>query len=335
MVRKIIVVPHDPIWPVRFRQEADWLSSIFGHEIVAIHHFGSTSIPDIYAKPIIDILVEVRDLDRIDMANESMIRLGYIPKGDFGIPGRRFFIKGDEENRTHHIHFYLAGHPEVKRHLDFRDFILSHPDSAKAYSQLKIELAGQFPEDINGYNTGKDQFIKEIDRQARIWNSNGRRQLVSKTDLIDRIDISSRALLNQISRIPEADLLAPYVLGDWSVKDLIAHINFWQEVLFRQIQSVLRNEPVPQHGDDVNAINAEVVFQSRYRSWEDISQEFQNLVREMIQIVQELPEDDLCSAGRYWAIDQEPLCHSIASETCEHYAEHLDHIRAWRNQMVK
>ncbi len=335
MVRKIIVVPHDPIWPIRFRQEADWLSSLFGREIVAIHHFGSTSIPDIYAKPIIDILVEVRDIDRIDATNERMIQLGYVPKGDFGIPGRRFFFKGDEENRTHHIHFYLAGHPEVKRHLDFRDFILAHPEDAKAYSQLKIELARQFSEDIHGYNAGKDKFVKDIDRKAKVWSANGRKQLISKSDLIDRIDIASQALVNLVSRIPETELEQPGVLGNWSVKDIFAHINFWQDILLRQIQSVLRNEPVPQHGNDVDALNSETVSRSRHRPWQDVSREFGNMAREMAHIVQELPEEDLCTAGRYWAIDQEPLWHSIASETCEHYAEHLDHIRAWRQQGMK
>ncbi len=335
MVRKIIVVPHDPIWPIRFRQEADWLSSIFGRELVAIHHFGSTSIPDIYAKPIIDILVEVRDIDRIDAANERMVQLGYIPKGDFGIPGRRFFIKGDEDHRSHHIHFYLAGHPEVKRHLDFRDYILAHPESAEAYSQLKIELARQFSEDINGYNAGKDKFVKDIDRIAKLWSTNGRKQLVSRADLTERIEIASQALFSQISRISEIELEQPGALGDWSVKDIFIHINFWQGILLHQVQAALSNEPVPQHGDNVDTLNAEAVSHGHHRPWKEVSQEFGNLAQEIVHIVQDLPEEDLCAAGRYWAIDQEPLWRSIASETCEHYAEHLDHIRAWRQQGQK
>ncbi len=173
MARKIIVVPHDPAWPEMYREEAERLKSIFGDEIVAIHHFGSTSLTDIYAKPIIDILIEVRDIERIDAENERMYSLGYLPRGEWGIPGRRFFIKGDEENRTHHLHFYQVGHPEIARHLDFRDYMAAHSDDAQAYSLLKIDLAHKFPENIDGYNEGKTSFIREIDRRAKIWRENG------------------------------------------------------------------------------------------------------------------------------------------------------------------
>ncbi len=171
MVRKIIVVPHDPRWSLLFQQEADELSRILPAVIVAIHHFGSTAIPHIYAKPIIDILVEVTAIERVDELNGKMVGLGYLSKGEFGISGRRFFIKGDEENRSHHIHFYRAGHPEVERHLNFRDFLIAHPDRAEAYSRLKIELAQKFPTSIDDYNAGKTAFILDIDRQAKVWCS--------------------------------------------------------------------------------------------------------------------------------------------------------------------
>jgi GrpB-like predicted nucleotidyltransferase (UPF0157 family) len=171
MVRKIIVVPHDPAWSELYRKEAEWLKSFFGEEIVAIHHFGSTSLTDIYAKPIIDILIEVRDICKIDAASDRLYSLSYLPKGEFGISGRRFFIKGDEENRTHHLHFYEAGNPEIARHLDFRDYMAAHPDEAHAYSLLKIDLARCYPEDIDGYNAGKTGFIKEIDRKVKLWRA--------------------------------------------------------------------------------------------------------------------------------------------------------------------
>jgi GrpB-like predicted nucleotidyltransferase (UPF0157 family) len=174
MARKIIVIPHDPHWSVLFQREADRLVQIMEVEIVAIHHFGSTAIPHIYAKPIIDILIEVHEIERVDELNEKMIGLGYLPKGEFGISGRRFFIKGDEENRTHHLHFYRTGHPEVERHLVFRDYMIVHPQEAEAYSRLKIELAQLFPTDIDGYNAGKTGFIKEIDRKAKAWRMNGK-----------------------------------------------------------------------------------------------------------------------------------------------------------------
>ena len=169
MVRRIQVVPHDPNWSKLFRAEADEITAILGQEVVAIHHIGSTAIPGISAKPIIDLLVEVHDIEKINDFNEEMIELGYQPKGEFGIPGRRFFIKGDDANRTHHIHTFQTGNPRIERHLNFRDYLRAHPEEAQAYSRLKEELAQRFPEDIESYMEGKDGLIKEIEREAQAW----------------------------------------------------------------------------------------------------------------------------------------------------------------------
>lgn len=169
MTRRIEVVAHHPQWSEQFEQEVDELAVVFGDEIVAAHHIGSTAIPGILAKPIIDILLEVRHIDRIDAFNDEMRARGYLPKGAFGIPGRRFFIKGTEDSRSHHIHVFQAGDPEFERHLAFRDYLRAHPEEAQTYSRLKEELARRFPHDIEGYTAGKDEFIKEIERRAEAW----------------------------------------------------------------------------------------------------------------------------------------------------------------------
>jgi GrpB-like predicted nucleotidyltransferase (UPF0157 family) len=137
--------------------------------LVAVHHVGSTAVPDIFAKPIIDILVEVQCVGRIDEFNQEMIEQGYLPKGEFGISGRRFFIKGDEERRSHHIHVFQTGDPAIERHLAFRDYMIAHPEEAQAYGCLKQELAREFPHDIDSYMAGKNDFIKEIERKAHTW----------------------------------------------------------------------------------------------------------------------------------------------------------------------
>jgi len=142
---------------------------VLGQEVMAIHHVGSTAIPNISAKPIIDILVEVHDIGKIDEFNGEMIKLGYQPKGEFGISGRRFFIKGDDSTRTHHVHIFQTGDPKVERHLNFRDYMIAHPKAAQAYSRLKEKLAQKFPKDIEGYIEGKDGFIKEMDKRAAVW----------------------------------------------------------------------------------------------------------------------------------------------------------------------
>jgi len=169
MIRQVEVVPYDPNWAESFQAEADEIRRILGQEVVAVHHIGSTAIPNLSAKPIVDLLVEVRDIEKIDAFNGKMSQLGYLPKGENGIPGRRFFIKGDEIHRTHHVHIFQTGHPDVERHLNFRDYLIAHPEDALAYGRLKQELARRFPTDIDSYVAGKDEFIKGIDRKAQAW----------------------------------------------------------------------------------------------------------------------------------------------------------------------
>jgi len=169
MERLIVVVPHDPQWSKLFEDAVEELTAILGWEILAVHHIGSTAIHGILAKPIIDVLVEVQAIERIDGFNDVMVERGYIPKGAFGIAGRRFFIKGTETHRTHHVHMFERGEPRVDRHLRFRDYLRAHPDEAEAYGRLKEGLARRFPHDIDGYMAGKDEFIKEIERKAEAW----------------------------------------------------------------------------------------------------------------------------------------------------------------------
>lgn len=169
MTGSIRVVPHEAHWARLFAEEAKVLRGVFGDELVAIHHIGSTAIPSTSAKPIIDILMEVRDIEKTDGFNEAMRRLAYEPKGEFGIPGRRYFRRGSHSGPTHHVHAFQTGHPEVERHLAFRDYLIAHPPEAQAYGRLKEMLARQCEQDRESYNNLKSGFIQEIDRRARAW----------------------------------------------------------------------------------------------------------------------------------------------------------------------
>jgi GrpB-like predicted nucleotidyltransferase (UPF0157 family) len=173
MPREIEVVPHNPNWGAVFQAEADLLAEIFGSEALAIEHIGSTAIPGIKAKPIIDILIAVKDIERVDSFNEQMIALGYDPRGEFGIPGRRYFSTGHSEtDRPRHVHAFQSDNPQVARHIDFRDYMRAHPDDAQAYSRLKESLAEKFPDDRESYTGGKSEFIREMDRKAAAWKAN-------------------------------------------------------------------------------------------------------------------------------------------------------------------
>jgi GrpB-like predicted nucleotidyltransferase (UPF0157 family) len=167
---KVEVVPYNPSWRSTFAAESQQIALAFGENIVAIHHIGSTSIPNIYAKPIIDFLVEVKNITKVDEQSSAMEALGYEVMGEFGIPGRRYFRKNNEiGTRTHHVHTFEINSPDIIRHLAFRDYMIAHPEAAQQYSQLKRQLAQQYPNDIYGYMDGKDSFIKEMEQKALAW----------------------------------------------------------------------------------------------------------------------------------------------------------------------
>ena len=144
------------------------IKNILGDEIINIFHIGSTAIPGIYAKPIIDILIEVNDIEKIDKYNDEFNKLGYVSKGEFGIEGRRFFLKGIY-NRTHHLHIFETNNPEIRKHLNFRDYMISHSEMAEQYEKLKMELSIKFRYDNEGYCKGKEEFIRDIDKKAQDW----------------------------------------------------------------------------------------------------------------------------------------------------------------------
>jgi GrpB-like predicted nucleotidyltransferase (UPF0157 family) len=170
MTRKIAVVPHDLNWHSLFEAESEQIAIALVEEVLAIHHIGSTSIGTIYAKPIIDILVEVSSIAKVDDQNLSMQLLGYQCMGEFGIQDRRFFLKDNQDGiRTYHIHVFEVDSPQVKRHLTFRDYLNTHLEDAESYSVLKQSLAKKYPHDIKKYMDGKHDFIQEIDRKAAEW----------------------------------------------------------------------------------------------------------------------------------------------------------------------
>ena len=166
--REVRIVAYEPAWPERFREEASSIASVFGGELVSLHHIGSTSIPGMSAKPIIDIMPVVRDISKVEAFNEGMIERGYTPMGEYGIAGRRYFVKGPDV-RTHHVHSYQPDNPEVKWHLDFRDYLIAHEDEARQYAELKTGLAERYRYDMETYTQGKAAFIKGVLAKAHVW----------------------------------------------------------------------------------------------------------------------------------------------------------------------
>lgn len=164
-MRTIEVVESDPTWPVHFATERERLSRMLGAVVVTIHHIGSTAVPGLAAKPVIDVLMEVTDLASLDACRGAMILGGYTPRGENGIPGRRYFHKGVPV-RTHHVHAFAVGDEALARHLAFRDYLRTHAEIAREYGELKQALARTWAQDPARYVEGKDALVKRITAQA-------------------------------------------------------------------------------------------------------------------------------------------------------------------------
>jgi GrpB-like predicted nucleotidyltransferase (UPF0157 family) len=160
--RTVKLVPHDPKWAECFVAEEQLLLQTLGEKVLEVRHIGSTSIPGVPAKPIIDILAAVPRLADVEAFSADLRRLGYEDKGSGGVEGRRYFVKGTEARRTHHLNFCERDGFFWRSHLVFRDYLVRHPDAAAEYSALKRELAARFPTDRAAYTNGKETFVRAI-----------------------------------------------------------------------------------------------------------------------------------------------------------------------------
>ncbi len=168
---------YDPVWRIAYRKEAQDLLEALPDAIVEIHHVGSTAVPGLTAKPVIDILVSVWRLEQIEDQIQALLALDYTDKGEFGIPGRRYLTKGTDEQDAFHLHILQAGHPELSRHLVFRDYLIAHSEAAEAYAALKRELSQSEWDSTSEYSEAKTEFIRQVERQANEWRRGGGRAL--------------------------------------------------------------------------------------------------------------------------------------------------------------
>ncbi|MBN8233878.1 GrpB family protein [Halobacillus kuroshimensis] len=168
-MRKVEVVSYDSNWSFFFEQEKQLLEKIFSPTLVEVHHIGSTAVPGLAAKPVIDLLPVVSELKAVDEAVAAMEEAGYEAKGENGLPGRRFFQKGGQD-RTHHVHVFEVGSPEIERHLVFRDYLRTHDAERNAYGRLKKQLAQAHRFNIDAYIEGKGGFVQQLQQDAWDWS---------------------------------------------------------------------------------------------------------------------------------------------------------------------
>ena len=164
----VIVAQYDPRWAELYAAESARIAAVLAERNAAIvlHHTGSTSVPGLSAKAIIDILAERAKAFSRDDAIAAIQAAGYEYRGEQDIPGRDFFRRGNP--RQYHLHLVEAGSPFAREHLTFRDHLRAHPDDSAAYTSLKTELARRFPRDREAYTEGKTQFVNAILAKAGI-----------------------------------------------------------------------------------------------------------------------------------------------------------------------
>lgn len=164
------VVPYDCNWPNIFQGEAIRLQHALSSYLGEIYHIGSTSILGMPAKPVIDIMLSVDNIDGINFIEEKLIQLDYAPLRRQIIPHVSFFTSRQAAEISFHLHIHERGSPQIKRHVNFRDYLIQHPEPAKEYAALKQKLANAFSHDIYAYVSGKDSLVQAIDNKAKQWS---------------------------------------------------------------------------------------------------------------------------------------------------------------------
>ena len=160
----IIVVDYNTNWAIQYEQEKIQILNALGDTVADIQHIGSTSVPGLAAKPVIDILLGL-EIPPSPIQISSLEALGYLYCGEFGIPGRHYFRRGMP--RTHQIHAVQVNSEFWKRHILFRDFLRTHPDAARQYEALKRDLAIKFRYDRDRYTDSKAPLIEQLLVQAK------------------------------------------------------------------------------------------------------------------------------------------------------------------------
>jgi GrpB-like predicted nucleotidyltransferase (UPF0157 family) len=165
--KSVELVAHRKEWKTLFEREEKLLRSALGDYARAIEHIGSTAIPKLVAKPIIDILIGVDDLSEVEKYLPELSQIGYEYRGEAGIAGRRYFRKGTFAVSTHHLSIVEKGGEIWRRHILFRNYLRANREAARAYNELKKQLAIKFKDRREDYTNGKTAFVEEILRAAR------------------------------------------------------------------------------------------------------------------------------------------------------------------------
>lgn len=161
--KRVVVLPYDPQWSRNFETICKEIREALGEMAVAVHHVGSTAVPGMSAKPIIDLDVEIQSRSVFPAVCDRLKTAGYTHEGDLGIRDREAFCyEGKQHLQTHHLYVCPSDSRELHRHLTFRNYLRTHPDAVEEYSRIKESAARQYPDSIEGYMKFKTDCIAEL-----------------------------------------------------------------------------------------------------------------------------------------------------------------------------
>ncbi len=163
------IAEHDPAWPAQAGAELRRISEALGEMAVRPEHIGSTAVPGLAAKPILDLQLSVAAIEPRPPYVAALEQLGYLFVPAPESPGRHFFARPPQRPRTHHLHVCEAGGEDELRHVAVRDFLRAHPDEAARYAALKREVAARHPQDRLAYIEGKDEYVSALEGRALAW----------------------------------------------------------------------------------------------------------------------------------------------------------------------
>jgi GrpB-like predicted nucleotidyltransferase (UPF0157 family) len=165
--KDIFIVPYDANWPRLFEEEAPRVRRALGEAVVAIEHIGSTAVPGLAAKPIVDILVGFRELSLTDEQVAAMQHAGYEYRGEAGVPGRLHFHRLTAGRHMFNVHVVEHDGTHWRNNVLFRNYLRNHSEEARQYAALKRREAAKHPRDIWAYSEGKRAFIEALIEKAR------------------------------------------------------------------------------------------------------------------------------------------------------------------------
>ncbi|MEG1726213.1 MAG: GrpB family protein [Anaerovoracaceae bacterium] len=167
--KNVIVIPYDKQWVNEFEKIKSQITAVLGTTAISVEHVGSTSVFGLWAKPIIDIDVVIKDETVLLIAIKKLESIGYHYEGDLGIEGRYAFCYDTKPNlMLHHLYVCPQNSKELNRHICFRNYLRDHHEAVEKYSQIKREAASLFPNDIDRYIAYKSSVIEEIYTLCRL-----------------------------------------------------------------------------------------------------------------------------------------------------------------------